>query len=780
MGSSTSPALSAYTVLTTMGYALLLASCRPSPDHLMLAAKQGDVDQINRLLDRGLPVAVSDREGQTALHVSSRWGRETAVSVLLNRGAPIEAVDLEGHTPLHVAAKENQTAIVKLLLDRGAQVEARDRSGGTPLHLAAEWNAGEATRALIERGASVQARNDETLTPLQIAAIWGADVVAPLLLDAGANVNAAGKEGHTPLHMTAKGTRRLFNDAKGQLAVARLLLDRGASPHSLLSSGATPLHIAAQEGDAELIRLLLHRGALINARTSEGLTPLHEAVLHTHLPVIRLLLEGGAGREIRDRRGKSPLHLAAELGQGSVVRLLLEHGASVGAMDGEGRTPLHEPAGRGHEAVVRLLLDRGADVNARDRKRWTPLHLATFHGRESLALALLDRGAQANVADAQGVTPLHAAAFYGYDSIRRLLLQRGASADAMDARGYTAAQYARSPGIGVSPDHPASAGTAPVASAEQKGAPRLYLPLIKIDGSSTVYPLSARVAVVYEDAIGGAIRVSVGISGTGGGFQKFCRGEIDIQDASRPITLAELDQCRANGVQFFELPVAYDALSVVVSSSNSWAESLTLAELKVMWEPAAHHKVMSWNQVRRDWPSAPLRLFGAGPDSGSFDYFTEAVVGKAKASRADYTGSEDDNVLVDAIADSRLALGYVPFAYLEPNRRRLKALAIDAGEGPILPSKENVVSGQYRPLSRPMFIYVNQRSAVDGDIRRFVEYYLAQAPQLVLEVRYVPFRPEAYPSILAHFQKGRLGTRFDGNSPIGMTIEQFLSLHSND
>jgi len=758
---------------------LVLVGCRPSPDHFLLAAKQGKVDQINRLLDRGLSIAVTDREGQTALHVAARWGRDTVASVLLDRGAPLDVTDLEGRTPLHLAAKENQVRITELLINRGAQPNAPDHFGSTPLHLAAEWSAGDVAHALIVQGANVHARDKEGLTPLHVAAAWGSDLVASMLLDAGALPNAVGNEGQTPLHLTAKGTRRLYDTAKEQLAIARLLLNRGASLETVRKNGDTPLHAAAQEGDIELARLLIERGAAIDARATDGLTPLSQAVMHNQTAITRLLLERGARLDVPDSRGKSPLHLAAELGQGSMVRLLLDQKASVIAVDAEGRTPLHEPAARGHEGVVRLLLDRGAAVEARDHKQWTPLHLATFHGRESIVQLLLDLGAQINSVDAQGVTPLHGAAFYGFEGIRELLMRRGAAIDLVDDRGFTAAQYARQQMKPGSSEDASAVGTVPSAVAAQKGMPRLHLPLIKIDGSSTVFPLSELAAERYWDTIDRSVRVSVGISGTSGGFQKFCRGEIDIQDASRPITRAELDLCQSSGIQFFELPVAYDALSVVVSASNNWVESVTLKELKAMWEPAAHLKVTTWEQIRRGWPTTPLKLFGAGPASGSFDYFTEAVVGQVKASRADYTGSEDDNVLVDAIADSRLALGYIPFAYLEPNRRRLKAVAIDAGKGPVLPSKDTVVSGQYQPLSRPIFIYVNQRSAVDSAVRRFVEYYLAQAPELIDQVGYVAFRREAYMSILAQFQKGRLGTSFEGKSPIGVTIEQFLAFQSS-
>ena len=755
---------------------ITLVSCRPSPDHLLLAAKQGKVEQVQRLLDRGVPVTVVDRAGETSLHLAARWGREDVAAILLDRGAPLEAANTEGRTPLHIAAKENQESLIILLLDRGATLEAMDHSGSTPLHLAAEWNSGAAVHTLIARSAVLQAQDKVGQTPLHTAAVWGAEDVARLLLDAGAAATAAGNQGQTPLHLTAKGTRRLYEANKGQYAIARLLLDRGARIDAAMQDGTTALHSAAREGDVELVRLLIERGATVDIKTREGLTPLHKAIMYNQTPVVQLLLDKGANIETRENHGKSPLHLAAELGQGNMVQLLLDKAASANATDSEGRTPLHEPAGRGHEAVVRLLLERGATVEALDRYGWSPLHLAVFHGREPIVRLLLDRGAQVNRGDAQGVTPFHGAAYFGYEGIQKLLIQRGATVDLVDDRGYTAAQYAKPQGKIGSTDNKIPVETVQPVSAARSGVARLHLPLIKIDGSSTVYPLSSLVAERYADASNGSFRVTVGISGTSGGFQKFCRGETDLQDASRPISAVELELCQRNGIQFLELPIGYDALSVVVSVNNTWVESLTLKELKAMWEPEAHMKTTSWNQIRGDWPAVPLRLFGAGPDSGTFDYFTEAVVGKAKASRVDYTGSEDDNVLVDGIAASRLALGYVPFAYLEPNRQRLKAVAIDAGNGPILPTKDTVVSGQYTPLSRPIFIYVNQRSAIDSAVRQFVEYYLSRAPQFVDQIGCVSFPTDAYASILSQFRKGKLGTIFAGKSPIGMTIEQFLSL----
>jgi phosphate transport system substrate-binding protein len=300
------------------------------------------------------------------------------------------------------------------------------------------------------------------------------------------------------------------------------------------------------------------------------------------------------------------------------------------------------------------------------------------------------------------------------------------------------------------------------------------VPLIKIDGSSTVFPITEAVAEEFQKNTRGSVRVTVGISGTGGGFKKFCRGETDIQDASRPISTSEMEACRSSGVQYFELPVAFDALTVAVSPQATWIDSLSLSELKLMWEPSAQSRVVRWSQVRPTWPDMPLKLFGAGSDSGTFDYFTEAIVGKAKASRGDYTASEDDNTLVQGISNDKHAIGYIPYAYFEPNRKRLKAVGIDAGKGPVLPSRDTVENGTYQPLSRPLFIYVNAKSSSRAEVKRFVEFYLTQASVLVPQVKYVPLPKEAYDLALAHLKDQKNGTVFQGASSIGATIQDVL------
>jgi phosphate transport system substrate-binding protein len=300
--------------------------------------------------------------------------------------------------------------------------------------------------------------------------------------------------------------------------------------------------------------------------------------------------------------------------------------------------------------------------------------------------------------------------------------------------------------------------------------------VIKIDGSSTVFPITEAVAEEYQIQKRGKVRVTVGISGTGGGFKKFCRGETDIQDASRPILAAEMEACRAAGIKYYELPIAYDALTVTVNPQNTWLTQVTVAELKKMWEPAAQGKIKSWNQVNPKWPNEPLALFGPGSDSGTFDYFTEAIVGKAKSSRGDYTGSEDDNVLVQGVASNKGALGYFGYAYYQPNAGKLKAVPVVNKSGKAVgPSLENVVNGSYEPLSRPIFIYVAEKSAQKPEVKEFVEYYLSKSVPLIEEVKYVPLPKQAYDLAAKHFRDGKLGTGFGGVPEVGLKVEELLA-----
>jgi len=297
--------------------------------------------------------------------------------------------------------------------------------------------------------------------------------------------------------------------------------------------------------------------------------------------------------------------------------------------------------------------------------------------------------------------------------------------------------------------------------------------LVKIDGSSTVFPITEAVAEEFQKASAGT-KVTVGISGTGGGFKKFCRGETDISNASRPISKKEMDACWEAGVQYVEIPVAYDALTVVVSPKNS-LESITVAELKKMWEPAAQGSITKWSQINDKWPAAPLNLFGAGSDSGTFDYFTEAINGKSKASRGDFTASEDDNVLVQGVAKDANAIGYFGYAYYAENKDKLKALKIDGGKGPVGPSDATVEDGTYNPLSRPIFIYVSKKALKRAEVRQFAEFYLQNAPALVKEVKYVPLPADAYKTGLDRIAKGTTGTAFGGKNVVGLSIREVLA-----
>ena len=306
------------------------------------------------------------------------------------------------------------------------------------------------------------------------------------------------------------------------------------------------------------------------------------------------------------------------------------------------------------------------------------------------------------------------------------------------------------------------------------------VPLVKVDGSSTVYPITEAVAEDFQKSKKNAVKVTVGISGTGGGFKKFCRGETDISDASRPITKKEMEDCKAAGIEYMEFPVAYDALTVVVNPKNDWIKSMTVAELKTIWEPGAQGKITSWKQVNPAWPDRPLKLFGAGADSGTFDYFTEAINGKSKASRGDFTASEDDNVLVQGVARDIGSLGFFGFAYYEENKDKLKAVPIVDKEGKpaVAPSIKTVIDGSYQPLARPIFIYVNAKSVDRPEVKEFVEYYMKNAEKLTKEVKYVPLPAKAYDYNLDHFAKRVKGTKFGGENKVGLTIEDLMKLEA--
>jgi phosphate transport system substrate-binding protein len=315
-----------------------------------------------------------------------------------------------------------------------------------------------------------------------------------------------------------------------------------------------------------------------------------------------------------------------------------------------------------------------------------------------------------------------------------------------------------------------------IGSASALGAGAAFAQIVKIDGSSTVYPVTEAVAEDFQKSKKNAIKVTVGISGTGGGFKKFCRGEIDVSNASRPILKKEMEDCKAAGVEYIELPVAFDALTVVVNPQNDFVKSMSVAELKKMWEPAAQGKVKTWKDVNPAWPDQPLKLFGAGSDSGTFDYFTEAINGKAKSSRGDYTASEDDNVLVQGVSRDKYAIGYFGFAYYVENDKKLRAVPIVEKEGKpaVAPSMDAVLKGTYQPLARPIFIYVNVKSLAKPEVKEFVQYYMTHGAKLSREVKYVPLPDNAYKQSWDHVAKLKKGTVFAGESEVGVTIEELL------
>jgi len=302
---------------------------------------------------------------------------------------------------------------------------------------------------------------------------------------------------------------------------------------------------------------------------------------------------------------------------------------------------------------------------------------------------------------------------------------------------------------------------------------------VAADGSSTVYPITEAVGEEFQKA-NPKTKVTIGISGTGGGFKRFCAGETDISNASRPIKPTEVEACKAAGIEYVELPVAYDGLAILANPKNDWATCLTVAELKTLWAPEAQRKITKWSQVRAGWPDKDIRLFGPGVDSGTYDYFTEAVVGKEHSSRGDFQSSEDDNVLVQGIASDQSALGFFGVAYYEENKKKLKLLGVDDGkpdngDGCVTPTTETIENGTYQPLARPLFIYVKKSAADRPEVKAFVQFYLAQAPTLVKEVGYVPFKKEAYTLVQKRFDGRTTGSLFGGKgSQVGVTIADLL------
>lgn len=319
-----------------------------------------------------------------------------------------------------------------------------------------------------------------------------------------------------------------------------------------------------------------------------------------------------------------------------------------------------------------------------------------------------------------------------------------------------------------------------LAGVSVSGLVQADVPLVKVDGSSTVYPITEAVAEDFQKSKKNSVRVTVGISGTGGGFKKFCRGETDVSNASRPITKKEMEDCKAAGIEYLEMPVAYDALTVVINPKNTWAKTMTVAELKAVWEPAAQGKITNWKQINPAFPDRPLKLYGPGADSGSFEYFTEAINGKSKSTRGDFTASEDDNVLVQGVSRDVGGLGYFGYAYYNENKDKLSAVAVVAASGKpaVAPSEDTVINGSYQPLARPIFIYVNAKSAAKPEVKEFVEYYMKNGEKLTKEVKYISLPAKAYTYNLEHFAKMAKGTKFGGENKVGLTIEALMKLEA--
>ena len=324
----------------------------------------------------------------------------------------------------------------------------------------------------------------------------------------------------------------------------------------------------------------------------------------------------------------------------------------------------------------------------------------------------------------------------------------------------------------------AAAALALAACGDNAAKPGAATPaVLLIDGSSTVYPISEALGEEFQNTSGA--RVTVGLSGTGGGFKQLCRGEIDIAGASRPIKAEEAKACADAGIEVIELPVALDALAVVVSPQNTFADCMTVDELKTLWQPSAQGKISNWSQVRAGFPAEPVKLFGAGTDSGTFDYFTKAINGEEGASRGDYTATEDDNVTINGVGGDADALGYLGLAYLTENAGKVKAVQIRQADGSCVgPSAATARNASYQPLSRPLFYYVSKKSADERPhVAAFIKFAFdpTHAEPLVSEVGYVPLPTAAYPLAIAKFEARRTGSFFDGGSKVGVTAEDLVA-----
>lgn len=297
---------------------------------------------------------------------------------------------------------------------------------------------------------------------------------------------------------------------------------------------------------------------------------------------------------------------------------------------------------------------------------------------------------------------------------------------------------------------------------------------VLVDGSSTVFPISEAMAEEFMKANPG-VRVTVGVSGSGGGFKKFCNDETDISNASRPIKDSEIELCQQGNIEYIEVPIAFDGLSVVVNPENDFVNCLTIDELKKMWQPEAQGKISSWKQIRPEFPDVEMRLYGPGTDSGTYDYFTKGTVGKEGSSRGDYTASEDDNVIVQGVASDKGGLGFFGYAYYEENKDNLKLVEIDGGKGCVAPSFATIADGSYSPLSRPEFFYVKKSVADRPDVKSFVEFQIAPENQpLISEVGYVPLPEDVMKIAKERYDTGKVGSVFVGDTK-GKSLKELMS-----
>jgi phosphate transport system substrate-binding protein len=299
--------------------------------------------------------------------------------------------------------------------------------------------------------------------------------------------------------------------------------------------------------------------------------------------------------------------------------------------------------------------------------------------------------------------------------------------------------------------------------------PEQAAPLVEIDGSETVFPLLDKAATEFQASR--KVRVVVNAVGTGRGLKRFCRGETDLATASRPIESREMVACQAKGINFLELPIAYDAITVVINPGNNWATQLKLADLKKMWAPEAQGKIVSWKDARADFPDAPLRMFAVTASSGTYDYFTKVINGKAKLARNDVTVIENDSTIIKGVSADENAIGFLGYAYYAANNTKLKAVAIDSGKGAVLPSIATVSNGTYTPFSRPLFIYVSSKSLAKPRVKEFVNYYLTNAEKLAIAKKYIPLPATAYTRIQARANAQKFGSEFGGKAAIGLKIQ---------